>query len=123
MIKEDLQDEITNGIKSEVAAQEAYEKQVDAANALLDSLKAKETNLEEDKAKQEQAVLDEKEDMDNNKADLKTNEDKKESITEDCDWMIENFEERSKKRDIEKEGLVKAKEFLAGANPGGFLQH
>merc|ERR550537_2036331 len=29
MIKEDLEDEITNGIKSEVAAQAAYEKQVE----------------------------------------------------------------------------------------------
>jgi len=124
MIKEDLEDEIKNGIKNEVAAQEAYEKQVEAANTLLDNLTKKETNLEEDKAKQEQAVLDEKEDMENNKNDLKTNEEEKESITEDCDWMIENFEERKKKREVEQQGLVKAKEFLAGASPaGGFLQH
>merc|ERR1719217_1167623 len=123
MIQEDLQDEIKNGIKNEVAAQAAYEKQVEAANSLLKNLGEKKTNLEADLAKQDQALLDEHSDMENNKGDLKTNEDEKESITEDCDWMIENFEERSKKRDIEKEGLVKAKEFLAGANPGGFLQH
>jgi hypothetical protein len=122
MIKEDLEDEIKNGIKSEVAAQEAYEAQVEAANNLLDSLNAKETNLEEDKAKQEQAVLDEKTDMENNKKDLDTNKEKKESIEEDCDWMIENFEERKKKREVEMDGLVKAKEFLAGASPSGFLQ-
>merc|ERR1719217_1545596 len=101
MIKEDLEDEITNGVKSEVAAQEAYEKQVDAANALLDSLKAKETNLEEDKAKQEDSLLDEKTDMENNKKDLDTNTEKKEAITEDCDWMIENFKERREKRKVE----------------------
>lgn len=124
MIKEDLEDEIKNGIKNEIAAQEAYEKQVAAANTLLDNLTKKETNLEEDKAKQEQAVLDEKEDMKNNKNDLTTNGEKKDAITEDCDWMIENFEERKKKREVEQQGLVKAKEFLAGASPaGGFLQH
>lgn len=123
MIKEDLADEIKNAIKAEIQTQADYEKQVDAANTLLKNLKEKETNLNQDLTKQEQALLDENNDMDNNKGDLKTNEDEKESITEDCDWMIENFDERSKKRDIEKEGLVKAKEFLAGANPGGFLQH
>jgi len=123
MIKEDLQDEIKNGIKNEVAAQEAYEKQVAAAEALIEDLKAKKTNLEEDLAKQEDAKLDEENDMKDNKADLKTNEEEKESITEDCDWMIENFQERKEKREVERQGLVKAKEFLAGANPGGFLQH
>merc|ERR1719160_1384234 len=92
MIKEDLEDEIKNGIKNEIAAQEAYEKQVAAANTMLDN--------------------------------LKKNGEKKDAITEDCDWMIENFEERKKKREVEQQGLVKAKEFLAGASPaGGFLQH
>merc|ERR1719160_1552793 len=100
MIKEDLEDEIKNGIKSEVAAQKAYEEQVDAANALLDTLKAKETNLEEDKAKQEDALLDEHTDMENNKKDLDTNKEKKESIEEDCDWMIENFEERKNEQAV-----------------------
>jgi hypothetical protein len=123
MIKEDLEDEIKAGIKSEVEAQAAYEKQVDAANALIEDLKAKKTNLEQDLAKQEEAKLEQETDMKDNKADLKTNGDEKESITEDCDWIIENFEERVKKRGIEKEGLVKAKEFLGGASPGGFLQH
>lgn len=123
MIKEDLEDEIKNGIKNEALAQQAYEKQVDAANALIDDLKAKKTNLEEDLAKQEEAKLDEENDMKDNKADLETNIEEKESITEDCDWMIEHFEERKKKRDIERQGLVKAKEYLAGASPAGFLQH
>merc|ERR1719160_1298561 len=67
MIKEDLEDEIKNGIKNEIAAQEAYEKQVAAANTMLDNLTKKETNLEEDKSKNDQAKLDEEDDMKNNK--------------------------------------------------------
>merc|ERR1719405_372719 len=60
--------------------------------------------------------------MEGNKKDLASNEEYRKSITPDCDWMLEKFEERKKHRKVEMDGLVQAKEFLAGANPGGFVE-
>merc|ERR1719454_479884 len=47
MIKEDLEDEIANGVKSEGETQAAFEEQLGEANTLLEELKAKKTNLEQ----------------------------------------------------------------------------
>jgi len=42
-------------------------------------------------------------------------------IKPDCDWILENFDERDKKREAEMNGLTEAKSYLAGAKPE-FLQ-
>merc|ERR1719428_1824411 len=47
MIKEDLDDEVTNGVKTEEETQAKFEEQMGEANKLLDDLKAKKTNLEQ----------------------------------------------------------------------------
>merc|ERR1719301_284055 len=47
MIKEDLEDEIANGIKNEEETQAKYEETLGNANKLLDELRAKKTNLEQ----------------------------------------------------------------------------
>merc|ERR1719405_355048 len=47
MIKEDLEDEISNGVKSEGETQAKFEEQLGEANTLLEELKAKKTNLEQ----------------------------------------------------------------------------
>lgn len=52
-----------------------------------------------------------------NSENLETNEDYKKKITPDCDWMLNSFEERREKRKAEMNGLVTAKEFLAGGTP------
>jgi len=119
MITEDLGDEIKNGIKNEASAQAEYEKQRDAANKLIDSLETKKINLDQDLAKQTEAKEDEEGTLKENKEELTSNEEYRKGIEPDCDWMLENFEERVKKRTVEMNGLVSAKEFLAGA---GFLQ-
>merc|ERR1719156_174780 len=47
MIKEDLEDEIANGVKEEAETQTKFEEQLGEANTLLDELRAKKTNLEQ----------------------------------------------------------------------------
>merc|ERR1719313_102090 len=47
MIKEDLEDEIANGVKDEGETQAKFEEQLGEANTLLEELKAKKTNLEQ----------------------------------------------------------------------------
>merc|ERR1719453_2313121 len=47
MIKEDLEDEISNGVKSEKQTQKDFEAQLKSAKTLVEELKAKKTNLEQ----------------------------------------------------------------------------
>merc|ERR1719238_1964580 len=117
MIKEDLEDEISNGVKSEGETQAKFEEQLGEANTLLDELRAKKTNLE-------QAISDTNTEIDENevhKEDLQgllTDEkDYLASIKPDCDWILNSFTERRTKRAAELEGLLQAKGMLAGASP------
>jgi len=49
-------------------------------------------------------------------ADLKAQKDYKASIQEECDFMLENFDDRAADRAGEMEGLTRAKELLSGAS-------
>merc|ERR1719454_1283720 len=122
MLKEDLEDEIKNGIKDEAAAQVEYEKQMEAARKLIETLTERKVNLEEEKAKTEEKKEDEEGKLAENQENLAINEEYKKSITPDCDWMLNSFEERREKRKAEMDGLVKAKEYLTGAAPPELLQ-
>jgi hypothetical protein len=122
MLIEDLGSEIKNGIKDEVAAQAEFEKNVDAAKKLIETLEEKKINLEEDKAKNEQKRDDEEETKKENEGKLTINEEYLQKIKPDCDWMLNSFEERVEKRKAEMNGLVTAKEYLAGAAPPAMMQ-
>merc|ERR1719386_537662 len=117
MIKEDLEDEISNGVKSEGETQAKFEEQLGDANTLLDELRAKKTNLE-------QAISDTNTEIDENEVHkedlqglLKEEKDYLASIKPDCDWILNSFTERRTKRAAEMEGLLQAKGMLAGASP------
>merc|ERR1719230_241240 len=117
MIKEDLEDEISNGVKEEGETQAKFEEQLGEANTLLDELRAKKTNLE-------QAISDTNTEIDENEVHkedleglLKEEKDYLASIKPDCDWILNSFTERRTKRAAEMEGLLQAKGMLAGASP------
>jgi len=114
MLIEDLQDEIKNGVKDEEAAQLDFEARLAAAKKLQKELEEKKVNLEMTIAKREAEKDDEHADMDVNNKDLSDEVAYKKDITNDCDWIIRAFEERRSRRAAEMEGLVGAKEFLAG---------
>merc|ERR1719258_813904 len=118
MIKEDLEDEISNGVKNEEETQAKYEETLGEANKLLDELRAKKTNLE-------QSISDTNTEIDeagvvkeDTQGLLKEEKDYLASIKPDCDWILNSFTERREKRAIELEGLLEAKGMLAGASPG-----
>lgn len=50
------------------------------------------------------------------KTDLKAQKDYKTSIQEECDFILENFDDRAADRAGEMEGLTRAKELLSGAS-------
>merc|ERR1712039_902239 len=102
---------------AEEIAQLEYEKQMAAAQKLKDELIAKKESLELSISKRGQEKDDEILDKEANQAALKDELDYKASITPDCDWIIGAFYKRSAARTAEMNGLVGAKEFLAGYQP------
>jgi len=116
MIIEDLNDEIKNAMTAEEKAQLAFEKQLASAEALQEDLEKKVVTLEKQIAKKELDLSEEEKDLANNKDDLQKELDYKKEIEPDCDWIIGAFEKRAEMRTAEMDGLVQAKEFLAGAS-------
>jgi hypothetical protein len=117
MLIEDLEYEIKNGVKDEVAAQLEFEKNLEVAKKLKESLKEKKTNLEETIAKREEEKVEEHRLKGINLSDKAAETDYKAEIKPDCDWIIGSFEARAKAREGEMNGLQSAKEYLAGAKP------
>jgi len=122
MLIEDLQDEIKNGIKEEGETQLEYEAEMKAAKKLKEELIEKKVNLEETIAKREEDKSDEHADMSKNTGEKMDELDYKAKIKPDCDWIIGSFKERETARAAEMNGLLTAKEYLAGAKVPSLLQ-
>jgi len=114
MLIEDLHDEILNGMKEEHLAQTAYEKQLAAAEALKADLITKKTNLEQTIGRLGMEKSEENRMEEVNKVDLENELDYRAKIKPDCDWIIGAFSHREQRRVAEMNGLVGAKEYLAG---------
>jgi len=113
-IIEDLQDEIKNGVKDEATNQAEYDAQMKTAENLVSDLKAKQSSLEDIIAKRGEEKTEENKDMKENIKDTDSELSYKHKITPDCDWIKKNFDGRATARTAETDGLVSAKEFLAG---------
>merc|ERR1740130_2567213 len=116
MLIEDLESEIKNGVKAEEEAIAEFKKQMEAASELIKTLEEKQMDLEGDIAKNNEKKESEEKKQEKNEEDLKSNEEYRKKITPDCDWLHGAFDDRRKMRAQEMDGLVKAKEFLAGAS-------
>jgi len=122
MLIEDLQDEIKNETKDEEATQLEYESEMAAAKKLEEELTEKKINLEETIAKREEDKMSEHSDRTKNLGEKQSEELYKSQIKPDCDWIIGAFKERETARAAEMNGLVTAKEYLAGAKVPSLLQ-
>jgi len=114
MIIQDLEDEVSNGGKNEAKSQASYEGEMNTSDELLKNLHATESNLVDIIAKRGEEKTEENLDMGANTKDRNAEQDYKDKITPDCDWIKKNFTPRSEARAAEMNGLVSAKEFLAG---------
>jgi|Transcript_116010 chromosome segregation ATPase len=113
-IMEDVADEIKAEVKIEEKAQAEYEEEMATAQKLWDELDEKRVNLEDTIAKRQEQKADETKDMNENNRDLDEERDYKAKIKPDCDWIVKAFDERAVARASEMDGLVAAKDFLAG---------
>merc|ERR1719387_1597927 len=119
MLKEDLEDEITNGVKMEKEDQFYFERNVKAAHQLLAELKDKKESLEGQIADLNTEIDDqwqEREDLQG-----MYNEEKfyLGSIEPDCQYLYDTFDERRQKRQTETKSLIDAKGMLEGSDAAG----
>lgn len=121
-IIEGLEDEIKVQTKVEADAVTSFNKAKKAAEALQKSLEAKKVNLAKQIADRNKDKDDENTKKDTNNVDLTAEETYKAKIKPDCDFMIENWQSRFNQRKAEMDGLVTAKDFLAGAMKSALIQ-
>jgi len=119
MLKEDLEDEITNAVKMEKEDQFYFERSVRQAHQLLAELKDK-------KETTEQQIADMNTEIDNQwneREDIQGmyNEEKLYlgSIEPDCQYLYDTFDERRSKRQAETQSLIDAKGMLEGSDAAG----
>jgi len=117
IIIEDLEEELKSGKAGEESSQEDFEKRLEAAEGLESDLNDKKTNLDEQISLENDKISDEKDLRDENSESKGNEEQTHADIQPECDWIIEHLAERREKRKTEMDGLVTAKQFLAGAKP------
>merc|ERR1719281_1489068 len=122
MIKEDLDDEVSNGVKNEKKAQKAFEAQLGAAKKLVEDLTLKKTNLETGIADTNQEITDENVAKEGTEGLLTEEKDYLMSIKPDCDWILKEFQPRRDTRAQEVQGLIDAKGMLLGAANPALMQ-
>eukprot|EP00931_Biecheleriopsis_adriatica_P070913 TRINITY_DN4474_c0_g1_i2.p1 TRINITY_DN4474_c0_g1~~TRINITY_DN4474_c0_g1_i2.p1 ORF type:complete len:545 (-),score=181.52 TRINITY_DN4474_c0_g1_i2:21-1655(-) len=115
-ISENLEKEIEDSRADEREEQLAYEKARDLLQASKEKLNKSVADLEEMLGNSGEKKDTETEDRDTNVGDLTAQTDYKDSIKQECDWLLQNFDDRVQKREQEKEGLARAKELLSGAS-------
>jgi len=118
MIKEDLQKEMAEGRADEATAQAEYEKQSGALQDSLDAQKETKVSLEKELAALEDSMSSAEKRKAEQEADKKSEEDLKSALATDCSWVKTHFDTRRQKRKTEMDGLVEAKNFLAGVEAG-----
>jgi len=114
MLKEDFEKEIKTGRKEDAVAQANFEKD---RQGLFDSLAAQKELLmstEKELADVNTKIADVTEHKDNLGKDLEEEEKMKESLTKGCAWVKSHFKSRRENREAEINGLIEAKNFLAG---------
>merc|ERR1719235_1339379 len=115
MIKEDLDDEISNGVKEEEESQVEFEEQLSAAKKLKQDLIDTKTNLEEAISNTNDEIDAHQETKADRQADLNAEHEYLWSIKPDCTWMLNTFDDRRKKRDVEIDGLRQSIALLEGS--------
>jgi phage shock protein A len=118
MIKEDTQNEMKTSRTDDADAEATYEKNRAALKETLDAQAASKVQAEKELADTETKIADYEEYKNGKAADLGEEQALEASINKDCAWVKSNFQSRRDKRKAEMDGLVEAKNFLAGVEAG-----
>merc|ERR1719464_1098071 len=116
MIKEDLEKEIITGRKEEASSQVNYENDMKAVQDTLDATLGSKVNMEKELAETNSKIADIKGFKGEKDADLKEETKLTGDLKTNCAWVASHFDTRRTKRKAEMDGLVEAKNYLAGVD-------
>merc|ERR1719440_2208220 len=115
MIKEDIEKDIAKAAKQEEEAQAAYDKLVADIEAAIAAKEQTKSDLEGEMASDSEAKTQENTTMTDNQAQLDAVMTYLKEIAPGCDFIAMNFNIRLTNRQMEVDGLKKAKSILQGA--------
>jgi len=114
MVKEDTENEIKTSKDDDNQAEADYEKSRGALQASLDAQTASKVATEQELAALQEDIADTEELKDSKASDLAEEQSLESSLEKDCAWVKSHFASRRDKRKAEIDGLVEAKNSLAG---------
>jgi len=114
MLKEDTENEIKTSRADDAEAQADYEKQRAALTETLNAQTNSKVAAEQELAGVQEDIADSEEFKDSKASDLAEEQKLEASLGKDCAWVENNFDGRKEKRKNEMDGLVEAKNALAG---------
>jgi chromosome segregation ATPase len=121
-IKEDLEKEMETSKKDESESFASYRKMLKESADSMQAMKDKVISLKEEIADTGKKIEDEQDVWNDLHAQKQAVDAYLDSIKEQCDWIMSNFDSRATARKEEMEGLDDAKSALAGgAAPGSFV--
>jgi len=122
MIHEDIQKDGAKAKSEEDADQKAFEEFEVNTNTQVQTLNDANSDLEGEKGDKEDDIATNKNDRKSEKLSLDAVLKKVSDATPGCDYLTLNYELRLKNRQIEIDGLVKAKAILQGGEFSSFLE-
>jgi len=120
-IKEDLEKEMETSKKDESASVASYRKMLKESAESMQAMKDKVISLKEEIADTGKKIEDEQDVWNDLHGQKQAVDAYLDSIKEQCDWIMTNFDSRATARKEEIEGLDDAKSALAGGAEGAFV--
>jgi hypothetical protein len=120
-IKEDLEKEMETSKKDESESFASYRKMLKESADSMQAMKDKVISLKEEIADTGKKIEDEQDVWNDLHAQKQAVDAYLDSIKEQCDWIMSNFDSRATARKEEMEGLDDAKSALAGGAEGSFV--
>merc|ERR1740121_2095175 len=118
MIRDNLEKEIGAARQADADAQVNYESDRKSLNDMLRAQEKSEVELEKVKADLGLKIADKEEEKRLKGEDLTAETDKKTALDTNCAWVASHFDSRRTKRKNEINGLIDAKNYLAGVDEG-----
>jgi peptidoglycan hydrolase CwlO-like protein len=123
MVKEDVEKDISGAVAEEEEAVKDFDKEKADLEGEIKAIDEDISAYNKDKATNEQTGIDKTTERGNSKKELDGHIELYNSYKPGCDFLLVNFDTRTKARQIELDGLRKAKAILQGGDFGGsFLQ-
>lgn len=115
MVKEDTANEMKESRKDEADAQDAYENDRASQQDTLDAQKKSKMQADKELAGTEEKIADTQEAKSGHAADMAEEQKLQGTLANDCAWVKTHFKTRRDKRKNEIDGLMEAKNYLAGS--------